>query len=529
MATDDRGRLENINNSIDDILRTVNMSTASFAENKNIKSISVNAPINPFNSNATDFYSNYTSGQYEMGWFRNYDHYLHHTSSNLGNSPGQLSGNQVGGTNIVMNSLGWNQRSYLLSNHPVIDSSGQVSWTSGSIFTYHYRGANNSGLEAKVTAYGLGAAATTYNGNIDTQVISTSIRNMGVAPVERGFLSSSRSVVIYRNAADGEDTYARVINVDSSGNITFENALEISTAYNQIFNKAINVGDNRVLMASHRGGNDINMWDFKYNGTNSYSYGETQVASTQHNCFPTLAYVNDDLVVYFYTRRSGTSGYDQYLNAKLYNVADVNNPVLEASATEYDYGSQRMGQAPDCAVGRGPNNREAFGIFVFNDTTSHKGVAVPFKVNHNQDFVGSTSVEILPSGTSTLTHSKISTRSDYTNAYRNTVHVLPLGTDPANDAYFDYFCITSPGYGWTIRQNISTGALTTLQEADLVAGNSSANFRRCDLHYFGVPGNGSRGIVAGSFEYERVAAVIAGEQGPVSGDMYVMSSGLLFG
>src|SRR5210317_131730 len=123
MATDDRGRLENINNSIDDILRTVNMSTASFAENKNIKSISVNAPINPFNSNATDFYSNYTSGQYEMGWFRNYDHYLHHTSSNLGNSPNQLSGNQVGGTNIVMNSLGWNQRSYLLSNHPVIDSS----------------------------------------------------------------------------------------------------------------------------------------------------------------------------------------------------------------------------------------------------------------------------------------------------------------------------------------------------------------------------------------------------------------------
>jgi hypothetical protein len=528
MATDDRGRLENNNNSIDDILRTVNMSTASFAENKNIKSISVNAPINPFNSNAIDFYSNYTSGQYEMGWFRNYDHYLHHSSSNFTSIPSLNTHAQIGGTNVSMNTLGWNQRSYLLSNHPQIDSSGDVAWTTGSIFTYHYRGVNNSGLEAKVTSYGLGGAATTYNGNIDTQVMSTSIRNMGVAPVERGFLTSSRSVVIYRNAADGEDTYARVINVDSSGNITFENALEISTAYNQIFNKSINVGNNRVLMASHRGGNDINMFDFKYNGTNNYSFGETTVASTQHNCFPTLAYVNDDLVVFFYSRRTGTT-FDRYINAKLYTVSDVNNPVLESTATEYDYGSERIGQAPDCAVGRGPDNRDTFGIYVFNHTSDYKGRAVPFKVTHNPDFVGASSVQILPSGTSVLAQTNASRRPDVANAYRSTVHVTPLGTDPTNSTKFLFFCITSPGYGWIVRQDISTGALSTVIEDELQAITSSNCFRRADFHYFGVPGNGSRGMVAGGQEFAKVAGIIAGEYGPVSGDMYLGSAALLFG
>ena len=529
MSIDDRGRLEATNNTIDDILRTVNMSTSSFASNKNIRSIAFNAPINPFNSNATDFYANHGTGQYEMGWFRDYDHYAHHSSSVITALPSLLSHNQIGGTNVAMNTPGYNQRSYLLSNHPQLDSSGEISWTTSSIYTYHYRGTNNSGLEAKVTSYGLGGAATTYNGNIDTEVISTSIRNMAVAPVERGFLTSSRSVVMYRNAADGEDTWARVINVSSNGTITFENAFEISTAYNQIFNKAINVGDNRVLVASHRGGNDINMWDFKYNGTNNYNFGETTVASTQHNCFPTIAYVNDDLIVYFYTRRPTSSGLDQYLNAKLYNVSDVNNPILESTATEYNYGSQRMGQAPDCAVGRGADNRDTFGIFVFNDDNDYKGRAVPFKVTFNQDFVGSSSVELLPTGTSVLTQTNVSRRADVSDAYRTNVHVVPIGTDPTDSTKFLYFCITSPGFGWTVRQDISTGALSTVVDGDIALTNSSNNFRRADFHFFGVPGNGSRGMVAGSFEYERVAGVIAGEYGTVNGDMYVGSAGILFG
>lgn len=528
MAIDDRGRLEANNNTIDDILRTVNMSTASFASNKSIDLIGDNAPINPFNSNATDFYTQYQTGQFEMGWFRNYDHYKHHSSSNFTSIPSLTTHAQIGGTNVSMNTLGWNQRSYLLSNHPEIDSTGDVAWTTSSIFTYHYRGTNNSGLEAKVTSYGLGGAGTTYNGNIDTEVISTSIRAMAVAPVERGFLTSSRSVVMYRNAADGEDTWARVINVSSNGTITFENAFEISTAYNQIFNKAINVGDNRVLMASHRGGNDINMWDFKYNGTNNYNFGETTVASTQHNCSPTLAYVNDDLVVCFYSRRTGTS-FDRYINAKLYTVSDVNNPVLESTATEYDYGSERISRAPDCAVGRGADNRDTFGIYVFNHTSDLKGNAVPFKVTFNPDFVGSSSVEILPSGTSILVQTTQSRRSDIGNAYRSINHVAPLGTDPNNSNKFLYFCITSPGYGWIVSQDISTGGLTTVIEGELEAIASSNCFRRADFHFFGVPGNGSRGMVAGGQEFAKVAGIIAGEYGPVSGDMYVGSAALLFG
>ena len=528
MATDDRGRLENTNNSIDDILRTVNMSTSSFSSNKSIDLIGDNAPINPFNSSATDFYTQYQTGQFEMGWFRNYDHYKHHSSSNFTTIPGLNTHNQIGGSNVSMNSLGWNQRSYLLSNHPQIDSSGDVAWTTGSIFTYHYRGVNNSGLEAKVTSYGLGGAATTYNGNIDTEVISTSLRNMAVAPIERGFLTSSKSIVIYRNAADGEDTWGRVINVASNGTITFENAFEVSTLYNQIFNKGINVGHNRVLVSSHRGGNDINMFDFKYNGTNSYSFGSTTVVSTQHNCFPTLAYVNDDLVVFFYSRRTGTT-FDRFINAKLYTVSDVNNPVLESTATEYDYGSERIGQAPDCAVGRGPDNRDTFGIYVFNDTSDYKGRAVPFKVTHNPDFVGASSVQILPSGTSVLAQTNASRRTDVSNAYRSTVHVAPLGTDPSNSNNFLFFCITSPGYGWIVSQNISTGALTTVIEDELETVTSSNCFRRADFHYFGVPGNGSRGMLAGGKEFARVAGVIAGEYGPVSGDMYLGSAALLFG
>lgn len=529
MAIDDRGRLENVNNSIDDILRTVNMSTSSFASNKNIRSIGFNAPINPFNPNAIGFYSNYGTGQYEMGWFRNYDHYAHHSSSNFSAVPDLLTHTQIGGTNISMNSLGWNQRNYLLSNYPDIDSSGQMAWTSGSIFTYFYRTTDNSGFAVKATSFELNAAATVYNSNLDTETVTTSARSIGVAPIERGFITSSRSIMMFRNQSDGEDTWGRVINVSNNGTITFENAFEVSTAYNQIFNKAINVGNNRVLMASHRGGNDINMWDFKYNGTNNYTYGQTTVATTQHTCFPTMAYVNDDLVVYFYTRRPGTSGNDRYINARLYNVSDVNNPVLEATATEYDSGAQRFGQLPDCAVGRGPDDRQAFGIYVYNDTSDHKGRAVPFKVTFNQDFVGSNSVEILPSGTSILAHTNASRRSDVGNAYRNPVHVIPLGTDPATPSNFLYFCTTSPGYGWIISQNIGNGTIGTIVEGELEDVNSSNCFRRADLHYYGVPGNGSRGMVAGSLEYGKVAAVVAGEFGSVSGDMYLGSAGLLFG
>lgn len=529
MAIDDRGRLEATNNTIDDILRTVNMSTSSFASDKNIKSIAFNAPINPFNSNATDFYANYETGQYEMGWFKDYDHYAHHSSSVLTTLPSLSSHTQIGGTNVPMNTLGHAQRSYLLSNHPELDSSGDITWTTSSIFTYHYRGTNNSGLEAKVTAYGLGAAATTYNGNIDTEVISTSLRNMAVAPIDRGFVTSSKSIVMYRNAADGDDTWGRVINVASNGTITFENAFEVSTIFNQLFNKAVNVGNNRVLMAAQRGGNDINLFDFKYNGTNSYTFGVTTIVTTQHNCYPTIAYVNDDLIVYFYTRRTTTSGLDQYLNARLYNVSDVNNPVLESTATEYNYGSQRMGQTPDCAVGRGPDDRSAFGIFVFNDDNDYKGRAVPFKVIFNQDFVASNSVEILPTGTSVLAHPNVSRRTDVSDAYRTNVHVVPIGTDPADSTKFLYFCITSPGFGWIVRQDISTGALSTLVDGDLDDPASTNNFRRADFHFFGVPGNGSRGMVAGSYEYARVAGIIAGEYGSVSGDMYVGSAGILFG
>ena len=45
MAIDDRGRLTNNNNTIDDVLHTVNMSSSSFADNKSIRLLSQNAPV----------------------------------------------------------------------------------------------------------------------------------------------------------------------------------------------------------------------------------------------------------------------------------------------------------------------------------------------------------------------------------------------------------------------------------------------------------------------------------------------------
>ena len=531
MAIDDRGRLTNNNNSIDDVLHTVNMSSSSFADNKSIKLISQNAPVNPLNNNIVDFFSNYQNGPYEMEWFRNYDHYHHHSSSNLGTIPNLLTHNQIGGTDVTMNSLGWNQRSYLLSNYPDIDDRGTIGWTQESIFTYHYRGTNNSGFEAKVTSYGLGGAATTYNGNIDTEVFSTSVKTMGVAAIERGFISSSMSLAMYRNGADGDDTWGRVIKVSSTGVITFENAFEISMNYNQIFNKALNLGNGRVVGASHRGGNDINLTHFKYNSANNYNYGMLQVASTQHNCFPTMGYINDDLLVYFYSRRVGSSGFDQYINAKLYDTSVIGTsaPTVLATATEYNTGTQQIGQAPDCAVGRSTGTTNAFGIYVYNNTSDNKGRAVPFEVTFKQGNTGTNTVRMLPTGTSVLAQSTASTRSDTSNAYRNPVHVLALGTDPSDSSRFLYFCTTSPGYGWIIQQNTSTGAISTKVEGVLENVNSSNNFRRCDIHWFGMPGNGTRGILGGSYEYERVAAIIAGEFGTPSGDMYVGSAGLLFG
>ena len=527
MARERRGKLTAVNNSIDDILRTVNMTTASaFTTDKNIKSIAAEAPINPFNTDAKEFFANYTGGDYEMGWFRNYDHYATNSGSNFTVEPATGTYSQIGGTNVVMNALGFNTRPILISHFPEINSTGDVALTTGSLFSFAYRVSGNSpnNQTAKITVFGVGGAGGVYSGNIDTETIATTVQSFGVAPVERTFITSSMGVMAYRNSGDGADTWGRVFKVSTAGAVTFENAFEISVAYNQLFNKSINVGNGRALFSSMRGGNDFQLHYFKYNGVNSYTAGSVQVTSTQHAGYPTMAYATDDRVLYIYTRRPSSSGEDRYVNGKLYDTSTF-PPTLLTTATEYDYGTQRLGRMGDAAVGvKASDARVAYGVFVTSDTNDNKGLAIPFSVG----FDVSSAVVWLPGSTTTLKCVDASRMSTGDDAFKSPHHVTPLGISPSNSDLFLYHCIITPNYGWILAQNTTTGALTTISEGETNNYDANNTFLRADTHYFGVSGNGHKGLPAGNYEANRQCIIVAGEFGSATGDKYLGAAGMIF-
>lgn len=528
MGIESRRLLEGNDNTIDDVLRAVGMSTSSFDYNKSINKIVGNAPVNPFAPNITPFFADYDRGPFEMEWFRQYDHFLGHSGSSFTVMPTQLSAAQVTSTSTqTMNSLGWNTRPHLHSHSVGFDELGNIAWSSGSLMSFTYRTTNSSNQECKITTVLADAAASIYNGNVDTETISTTVQSFAVAALDRTFASSSRCVMAYRNSADGADTYARVFNVDAAGAITFENAVEISTSYNQLFNKGLNLGQNKAVFASMRGGNDINLHYFKYNGANNYTRGTVQVASTQHAGYPTMAYINDDLVAYIYTRRPSSSGNDRYINLKLYDTSTF-PPTLLGTATEYDLGSQRLGRMGDCAVARTLNNpSSSFGVFVNSDTTNNKGVAYPFEITTRQEDASSPTLRILPSGTSTLVAKVASGNAQVSDTYRAPHHVISLGVPPNDDEYFYYFAIIAPGFGWIFKQSLADGSLTNVKEGDMGTPGTTNNYRRADYHYFSAAGNGHRGVPAGGYEWFKTTLVVCGEHGEDGGDMYIAGGGII--
>ena len=505
-----RGQLGSNNNSIEDVLEALNITTSgSFEENKNIASIPTEAPINPFNYDAKDFYVNETTGQYEMEWFRDYDHYKLYSGSLYNSKPDLFTGATLtlSGSDQYFRDAGYNIRPVVLAHHVRVDDTGVVVGTYDSIFGFVWRSTESVGKHLRVTTMTYGGAATV--GSIEGHtLITTEAESYSATNLERRFLTSSTAVVAFRNNADGDQTYARVYNVGISGSITMENAVEISTAASQIFNKGINVGRNRALFASMRGGNDINLHHFKYNGVNNYTRGTTQVVSTQHAGLPTMGYINDDMVAYVYTTRGVlTSGQDRYLNLKLYDTRTF-PPQLKTTATQYDYGAQKLGNMGDAAIGRkSSDTRDTFGIYVTVDTADNKGLAIPFKVSYNPTF---STAEILPTGTSTLKCSNASTDDDINNAYRLPHHVVPVGVDPNNSNLFIYWCFISPSYSWLISQNMTTGVLTTRNESNYQSVDGQ-EFRRVSFHHFNAAGNGAMGLPSSGYESVNPTMVVCGE------------------
>ena len=504
-----RGQLDNTDNSIEDVLKALNITTSgSFEENKNIASIPTEAPICPFNYDAKDFYTNQTTGPYEMEWFRNYDHYKLYSGSFYSSKPSVATGSPLVSASVdqYFRSPGYNMRPVVLAHHISVDDTGVVMGNVSSSYAFLWRAIHGTGKSLYVTSTNWFGAATAAN-TVESALVSSEVESYSAANLERRFITSSTAVVAYRNNADSDQTYARVYNVGVSGSISFENAVEISTASTQLFNKGLNVGNNRALFASMRGGNDINLHYFKYNGTNSYTRGTVQVASTQHAGYPTMGYINDDMVAYIYTRRPSTSGQDRYINLKLYDTRTF-PPQLITTATEYDTNAQRLGNMGDAAIGRKSNDtRDTFGVYVTSDTGNNKGLAYPFKVSFDPAF---STAEILPSGTAVLTTKYASQDDDVSNSYRLPHHIVPMGVAPDDDTLFLYWCFISPNYSWTIEQDMSTGVLATRNEAEHLP-ISGATFRRVAFHHFGTSGNGAMGLPSSGFESIEPTMVVCGE------------------
>lgn len=511
MSLTARGQLSNSDNSIEDVLRALNITTSgSFEENKNIASIPSEAPICPFNYDAKDFYTNQTTGPYEMEWFRNYDHYKLYSGSLYNSKPSVSTGSPLVSASVdqYFRSPVYNIRPVVLGHHISVDDTGVVMGSVTSSYAFLWRATWGTGKSLYVTSvdyYGAGTPA----GTSDHALVSTEVESYSAANLERRFTTSSTAVVIYRNNADADQTYARVYNMDTSGNITFENAIEISTVNTQVYNKGINVGRDRALFASHRGAdNDINLHYFKYNGANNYTKGSIEVANTQHDGSPTMGYINDDMVAYIYTTRgTATSGQDRYINLKLYDTRTF-PPQLITTATQYDTNASRLGSHGDAAIGRkASDSRDTFGVYVTSDTGNNKGLAVPFKVSYTPGF---TTAEIVPSGTSILSTTNASGDGDVSNSYRLPHHVVPMGVDPNNSNLFIYWCYISPNYSWLISQNMSTGALATRSEAEHLP-TGGATFRRVAFHHFGTSGNGAMGLPSSGFESIEPTMVVCGE------------------
>jgi len=512
MGIELRRLLQDNDNTIDDILRVVGMSTSSFDYDKSINQIVGNAPVNPFAENITDFFSSYDRGPFEMAWFRGYDHLTTYSASNFSNNVNDLSTSVVGVNSpnaTIPNTAGYNTRPHLMTHTVAFTESGAIQWVSGSLMSFTYRTSDNSNQRCNITTIKADAAASIYNGNVDTETVATTVQSFGVAALDRTFATSSMGVVAYRNSADGADTWARVFKVNSAGTITFENAVEISTKYNQLFNKGLNVGQNKAVFSSMRGGNDINLHYFKYNGANNYTRGSVQVASTQHAGYPTMAYINDDLVAYIYTRRPSNSGEDRYINLKLYDTSTF-PPTLLGTATEYDTSAQRISRMGDAAISRhSGDSTKSFGVFIYNDTSNYKGQAIPFEITTDQESAASSpTVRILPTGTAILSATSAGSHSDIANSFKMPHHLIPLGIPSYDTAHFYYLCIIAPSYAWTFRQQLSTGKLSTVREDDLT---THSDLRRADYHYYSANGNGHRGVPAGGLEWTKVSIVGVGE------------------
>ena len=531
-----RGLIDSNNIYIHDVVAAQGQAiSGSYSSSISIKESLNTAPLNPFNPQSVGAYANYTTGPISQSWFSSYDHFLWPTGSSPRDGFYGISGGPIGpGPNFGLGAAPQiaklNVNNPLVTmHHPAMDNRGQVSFNSGSYAVASYRSASNA---LGITSIAFDAAASIYQNNIDTQLVTANVGTWQTTNVDRTFVSSSRAVYFYRNNNVSARTYVRVANVRIDGQITLENELQISTTYNQIFNSAINVGNNRVIAASQRGGNEFKLWHFIYNSSNNYTYGETTVVSTQHVGSPCLAYISDDVVVYFMTHRNGaTSGQDRYIRAYMYDISSF-PPTQLGSYSEFDYGRTVLGYYPQAVAGRKYEDiGSTYGIWTCaGNDTGHKPIVIPWECTIDPD-AGTYSFTWEP-GTSTKISPNVTTASSVyaSDMYQFPITALVMGQDPSDTGFY-YLIWYTPRVLVIMKQDTTTGELATESaQNNVYPVNNTSGYLRSSIHWYGPPGNGHGGLPCSNWEAQRPSCIIVGENGIDnynSGDYQMFGGGLL--